>query len=60
MANNTRNDTPVPRWFYVNDDVSGRVLEIYGSDSSAWGLVQRLFTLLRKDLGRVFVLTLED
>ena len=60
MASDTRNDTPIPRWFYVNDDVSNRVLEIYGSDSSACVLVQRLFTLLRKDPGRVFVLTLED
>lgn len=49
--------TPAPRTLYVHDDLSP-ILEGHGAASAAWKLGQALLALLRRDGGRVVVLTL--
>ena len=53
----TASATPVPRTLYVHDDLSDD-LRALGEDSRGWQLGQALFALLRRDAGRVVVLTL--
>lgn len=52
--------TPTPRRFYIHDDVSDKVREIYGADSTEFRLIQELFRVVRQDPERVVVLTLEE
>jgi hypothetical protein len=49
--------TPVPRTLYVHDDLSDD-LRARGEDSRSRRLGQALFALLRRDAGRVVILTL--
>jgi hypothetical protein len=51
--------TPVPRTLYVHDDLSDD-LRARGEASAAWRLGQALFGLLRRDPGRVVILTLAE
>jgi adenine/guanine phosphoribosyltransferase-like PRPP-binding protein len=51
--------TPVPRTLYVHDDLSD-ALRARGEDSPAWRLGRALFDLLRRDRGRVVILTLGE
>jgi hypothetical protein len=51
---------PTPRWFYVHDDLTDEVNRRAGPGSAAAQLTQELLGLLRADLGRVTVLTLDD
>jgi adenine/guanine phosphoribosyltransferase-like PRPP-binding protein len=51
--------TPIPRTLYVHDDLSDD-LRALGEASQAWRLGQALFALLRRDAGRVVVLTLDE
>jgi hypothetical protein len=51
--------TPAPRTLYVHDDLTD-ALRPHGDASRAWGLGQRLLATLRRDAGRVVVLTLAD
>jgi pyrimidine operon attenuation protein/uracil phosphoribosyltransferase len=55
----TTSATPVPRTLYVHDDLSDD-LRALGEDSRGWRLGQALFTLLRRDAGRVVILTLAE
>lgn len=49
--------TPVPRTLYIHDDLSDD-LRALGECSRGWRLGQALFALLRRDAGRIVVLTL--
>jgi hypothetical protein len=50
---------PTPKVFYIHDDLSEYVRQRQGEASLAWQLTQELFTLVRRDLTHVVVLTLE-
>lgn len=52
--------TPTPRRFYVHDDLTDEVRARHGADSPAATLAQALMTLVRRDTGRVIVLTLDE
>jgi len=49
--------TPAPRTLYVHDDLSD-ALRALGEESRAWRLGQKLLAMLRRDTGRVVILTL--
>lgn len=49
--------TPIPRTLYIHDDLSDD-LRALGEGSPGWRLGQTLFALLRRDAGRIVVLTL--
>jgi len=49
--------TPSPRHFYINDDLSDDVRLRHGEASDAWRLTESLLALVRRDSGRVVVLT---
>ena len=49
--------TPIPRTLYIHDDLSDD-LRALGEGSRSWRLGQALFALLRRDAGRIVVLTL--
>ena len=52
---------PIPRHFFVHDDVTDAVNEIFGPDSEVADLVERLFqTISSREPERVLVLTLEE
>lgn len=51
---------PTPRIFYIHDDLSEDVRRRYGPDSPAARLTRELFAAVRRDPGRVIVLTLEE
>ena len=52
---------PIPRHFYVHDDVTDAVNEIFGPDSEVADLVERLFqTISSREPERVRVLTQEE
>jgi hypothetical protein len=51
--------TPSPRQLYVHDDLSDE-LRAHGEASTAWRLGQALFALLRREPGRVVLLTLAE
>ena len=51
--------TPSPRQLYVHDDLSDD-LRAHGEASTAWRLGQTLFALLRREPGRVVLLTLAE
>jgi hypothetical protein len=53
-------DTPTPARFYVHDDLTEDVRERYGVDSPAFALARELLALVRRDGGRVRVLTLDE
>jgi hypothetical protein len=53
-------DTPTPARFYVHDDLTEDVRERCGADSAAGVLVRELLALVRRDAGRVRVLTLDE
>ena len=55
----TASPTPVPRTLYVHDDLSDD-LGALGADSRAHRLGQSLFSLLRRDAGRIVMLTLAE
>ena len=59
-AGGLRYAQPIPRWFYVHDDLTDEVQRRAGPDSAAARLAQELLGLLRADQGRVTVLTLDD
>jgi hypothetical protein len=50
---------PTPRMFYIHDDLSEYVYRQQGEASPASQLTRELFALVRRDPGRVVVLTLE-
>lgn len=50
--------TPVPRRLYVHDDISDE-LRAHGETSRPWRLGQALLARLRRDTGRVVVLSLD-
>ncbi|HSF30911.1 MAG TPA: hypothetical protein VLK82_10635 [Candidatus Tectomicrobia bacterium] len=50
---------PIPRVFYIHDDVSDYVRRRHGATSLAYQLTRQLFALVRREPGRVVVLTLE-
>jgi len=50
---------PIPKVFYIHDDLSEYVCRRWGEASPAWQLTQALLALLRRDPQRVVVLTLE-
>src|ERR671918_2339395 len=50
---------PTPRVFYIHDDLREYVRRRQGEASLAWQLTRELFALMRRDPGRVVVLTLE-
>ncbi len=51
---------PVPRSFYIHDDISDSVREAHGADSEAYRLTRELFDLVRhRDPDRITVLTVE-
>ena len=52
-------ETPTPARFYVHDDLSEDVRERYGAGSPAASLTRELLALVRRDAGRVQVLTLD-
>jgi hypothetical protein len=52
-------ETPTPARFYVHDDLTDDVRERYGADSPAASLTRELLALVRRDAGRVQVLTLD-
>jgi len=52
--------TPTPRRFYVHDDLTDDVRARHGADSEAAALARELLALVRRDAGRVVVLTLEE
>ena len=52
---------PTPRHFYIHDDVTDDVNEIFGPDSEVAALVERLFqTMSSREPERVRILTLEE
>jgi hypothetical protein len=53
-------DTPTPTRFYVHDDLTEDVRERHGADSVAFALAGELLALVRRDAGRVRVLTLDE
>ena len=52
--------TPTPLRFYVHDDLTDDVRAAHGPDSEAAALTRALLALVRRDAGRVVVLTLEE
>lgn len=52
--------TPRPRRFYVHDDLTDDVRARYGAGSEAAALAGELLALVRRDAGRVVVLTLDE
>ena len=55
----TASPTPVPRTLYIHDDLSDE-LGALGDDSRARRLGESLFALLRRDAGRIVILTLAE
>jgi hypothetical protein len=53
-------DTPTPTRFYVHDDLTEDVRTRHGADSAAFALARELLALVRRDPGRVRVLTLDE
>jgi hypothetical protein len=53
-------ETPTPRRFYVHDDLTEEVRARHGAGSEAAALADELLGLVRRDAGRVVVLTLEE
>jgi hypothetical protein len=51
---------PVPRRFFVHDDLTDAVRDEYGPDSEPFALARALLDLVRRDAERVTVLTLEE
>lgn len=52
---------PVPRTFYIHDDISNEIREAHGQDSQAYQLTRSLFDLVHdRDPDRVTVLTVEE
>jgi adenine/guanine phosphoribosyltransferase-like PRPP-binding protein len=51
--------TPIPRTLYVHDDLSDD-MRARGDSSPSWRLGQALFALLRRNAGRIVVLTLAE
>ena len=51
--------TPIPRTLYIHDDLSDD-LRARGESSACWRLGQALFALLRRDAGRIVILTLAE
>jgi hypothetical protein len=60
MANPEAYAAPTPRVFYIHDDLSEYVCRQQGEASPAWQLTQELFDLVRRETGKVVVLTLEE
>jgi hypothetical protein len=52
--------TPPPRTLYIHDDLTDDTRDRYGEGSEAFPAVQGLFRLLRRDTGRIRILTLEE
>lgn len=52
--------TPVPRRFYVHDDLTDAVRDEHGADSEPFALARHLLGLVRRDAERVTVLTLDE
>lgn len=52
--------TPTPTHFYVHDDLTEDVRQRHGTDSPAFALARELLALVRRDAGRVTVLTLNE
>jgi hypothetical protein len=51
---------PIPKVFYIHDDLSDVVRQRYGPSSQAFMMTLRLFELLRLDAERVVILHLQD
>jgi hypothetical protein len=51
---------PTPTRFYIHDDLSDYVRRRQGEASTAWRLTRELLALVRRDAGRVVVLTLAE
>ena len=51
---------PTPNALYIHDDLSDYVFRQQGEASPAWHLTRELFALVRRDPGRVVLLTLES
>jgi hypothetical protein len=51
---------PTPRVLYIHDDLSEYVCRQQGEASPAWRLMGELLALMRRDSGRVVVLTVES
>jgi hypothetical protein len=52
--------TPTPLRFYVHDDLTDNVGATHGLDSEAAAFTRELLALVRRDAGRVVILTLEE
>lgn len=59
MADASAYAAPIPKAFYIHDDLSEYVHRKQGPGSPAGHLTQALFTLVQRDAQRVHVLTLE-
>jgi hypothetical protein len=51
---------PTPNILYIHDDLSDYVFRQHEQASPAWHITQELFALVRRDPGRVVLLTLES
>jgi hypothetical protein len=51
---------PIPRVFYIHDDLSEAVRQTHGAGSLAFRLTQELFRVVRRQPQRVVVLTVEE
>jgi hypothetical protein len=51
---------PVPRRFYVHDDLTDAVRQEHGVDSPAAALTRELLALVGRDSGRVTIITVDD
>ncbi len=59
MADASAYAAPIPKAFYIHDDLSEYVHRIHGPGSTALELTRALFALVQRDAQRVHVLTLE-
>lgn len=60
MSGQQSSAVPTPRVLYVHDDLSEEVRRRHGADSLAVRLTRKLFRLVRRDPGRVIVLTVDE